>query len=359
MHAMATHGEQRVWFKGPKTPHWGCPGCGEAENYACRIACFKCGKSAPERIVAAAKRADKAARDKGGGGTAWQGGKKGDSSEVARLKESVAKLLQRLKAKPGEDGFEVVRTKKQKKAERKKAQEAGRTDAQPEAAEAPAKAAAPERERALEKLVKSLEASAGVDEGAAALLDVKRKELQALREQKKASIAAAKPWKPVADLEHKRRQKQRALEQARSSAVDARARFAQWQKDIQEQSAAKEAECANLEAEAVKAEVEFSQADRTYCEAAKGLAFASVGSASGLREVLLDIGGVSSPELAHAYAVSTALIKDAALTASERAKVIDGGVDALASTPEPPVGFEEERLLQQIEELDRQSKATI
>ena len=39
----------------PKSPPWGCK-CGEWRNWASRTACMSCGKEAPQRIVAAAKK---------------------------------------------------------------------------------------------------------------------------------------------------------------------------------------------------------------------------------------------------------------------------------------------------------------
>ena len=51
-------------LRGPREPVWGCQ-CGKHNNWACRIVC-SCGRPAPQRVINAAKKADKEARAQGG-----------------------------------------------------------------------------------------------------------------------------------------------------------------------------------------------------------------------------------------------------------------------------------------------------
>lgn len=48
-------------LRGPRKPFWGCGGCGQDENWACRTACRDCGKGAPRSVVDKAREADKKA----------------------------------------------------------------------------------------------------------------------------------------------------------------------------------------------------------------------------------------------------------------------------------------------------------
>ena len=49
--------KEKVFLPGPKQPLWGCSGCGMDGNWANRTTCRGCGKSAPWKVVAAAKAA--------------------------------------------------------------------------------------------------------------------------------------------------------------------------------------------------------------------------------------------------------------------------------------------------------------
>ncbi|CAK0857362.1 unnamed protein product [Prorocentrum cordatum] len=73
---------------GPKRPHWGCPRCGTANKWACRLQC-RCGARAPQRIISKARHEDNNAKadvnpkgqppSRGGG----SGGGRLDSSQLA------------------------------------------------------------------------------------------------------------------------------------------------------------------------------------------------------------------------------------------------------------------------------------
>ena len=99
------------FLKGPKTPFWGCGGCGEASNWACRMACRECGKAAPARVQQAAVAASqkvqgpKAAQTRAPAG-AWKAGPPRDElqllrKEIAALKEHV------VKQKEGQGGKQI------------------------------------------------------------------------------------------------------------------------------------------------------------------------------------------------------------------------------------------------------------
>ena len=45
-------------LKGPRKPLWGCGGCGEAANWACRLRCRCCQRHAPRSVQNAARQAD-------------------------------------------------------------------------------------------------------------------------------------------------------------------------------------------------------------------------------------------------------------------------------------------------------------
>ena len=45
-------------LRGPRQPLWGCGGCGEGANWACRTQCRACGKMAPRSVADRAKQAD-------------------------------------------------------------------------------------------------------------------------------------------------------------------------------------------------------------------------------------------------------------------------------------------------------------
>ena len=83
-------------LNGPKMPHWGCS-CGEAENWASRLQCRGCGKSAPGRVAAAAKEAAKVPQPQHRGPKgAWAKGPP-VPDEVAKLRKEVAGLKLQLK----------------------------------------------------------------------------------------------------------------------------------------------------------------------------------------------------------------------------------------------------------------------
>ena len=80
-----------VKFSGPRTPQWGCSGCG-AEHFRCRPTCRRCDNRAPARlrqeIAAAAKKA-------GGAAEGDARSKNVPESEVIRLRRRVKELEQR------------------------------------------------------------------------------------------------------------------------------------------------------------------------------------------------------------------------------------------------------------------------
>ena len=49
---------QQGLLRGPRQPRWGCGGCGEDANWACRTQCRACGKAAPRTVAERAKQAD-------------------------------------------------------------------------------------------------------------------------------------------------------------------------------------------------------------------------------------------------------------------------------------------------------------
>ena len=107
-HLAGHHGEAMPngdMLPGPRLPHWGCPSCGAANNWACRIRC-KCGKYAPTSLVNAAKlhagvgQPSHGSRDAQGTGSA--GGCHGPAAsvqDVRNLAKQVAELQKQLSQK--------------------------------------------------------------------------------------------------------------------------------------------------------------------------------------------------------------------------------------------------------------------
>ena len=81
-----------VYRVGPRTPNWGCGGCGTDGNWATRTVCRHCGKSAPNRIRAAAKQTHEIEEKK----------RAKDSSNSSN-QQTIAKLEEQLKAAKNEN----------------------------------------------------------------------------------------------------------------------------------------------------------------------------------------------------------------------------------------------------------------
>ena len=64
------HGQDdrgREMLPGPRSPHWGCSACGEDANWACRLFCKGCKRSAPQSVINKAKAATKQQAASGSG----------------------------------------------------------------------------------------------------------------------------------------------------------------------------------------------------------------------------------------------------------------------------------------------------
>ena len=64
------HGQDdrgRELLPGPRSPHWGCSACGEDANWACRLFCKGCKRSAPQSVINKAKAAAKQQAASGSG----------------------------------------------------------------------------------------------------------------------------------------------------------------------------------------------------------------------------------------------------------------------------------------------------
>ena len=62
---------------GPRKPEWGCS-CGQADNWACRVRCLRCDRSAPQSILGAARAAART----------WKAGKPAAALQGARDQQS-------------------------------------------------------------------------------------------------------------------------------------------------------------------------------------------------------------------------------------------------------------------------------
>ena len=83
--------DQRVVLRGPRSPPWSC-GCGRLDNWASRIKCVACGRAAPQRILAQARKADAAA------GSALAPASRGQARPAAgdRMQAQLAALQQKI-----------------------------------------------------------------------------------------------------------------------------------------------------------------------------------------------------------------------------------------------------------------------
>eukprot|EP00972_Heterocapsa_arctica_P085766 12638760-Heterocapsa_arctica.AAC.1 len=94
-----------VVLAGPRTPHWGCPKCGHADNWASRIRCQGCNASAPASRIAAAKAAAKTPAPYGHRQPQgqWAAGppKPKHDDTVAQLRKELQSLRNQIKGSPG------------------------------------------------------------------------------------------------------------------------------------------------------------------------------------------------------------------------------------------------------------------
>ena len=107
---MAPARDARDVLPGPKKPFWGCPKCGEDQNWASRVVC-RCGARASqkvcERAQAAAKKHAKEKEGSGGSGS----GKASDRGRSGPSASGASKELAELKAKLKEREKEIDRLK--------------------------------------------------------------------------------------------------------------------------------------------------------------------------------------------------------------------------------------------------------
>jgi len=76
--------DRREVLPGSRTPHWACPNCTRANNWACRIVC-RCGKEAPSSILNRARdQANKAGKDGGAADSSARGSEARSSSAGLR-----------------------------------------------------------------------------------------------------------------------------------------------------------------------------------------------------------------------------------------------------------------------------------
>jgi len=302
----------RVWFKGPKEPHWTCPseGCKATKNFACRVRCQLCDGRAPPEVFKAAKAADRAKAVADGKAKPTAGVAPGRDKELDDLRAQLKVLMEdkerRAREKNDEmeeGGFTISKTRAQTRKEKRQAPDTARKP--PPAAAGPGKspqshstvAAVREaeypdadfdgmedvdgsatteestRDKAdrLAKVVKGLEAlhEASPDEKVYETLVAKQKELDDTNTALKSEVAAAKPtWKSMREIEAKRAKKRQALEKAKTHKEQLESNLTDWleakmaeeagkRKDIE----AAQARCDEVASEVAALDQEFNDTD--------------------------------------------------------------------------------------------------
>jgi len=386
----------RVWFKGPKEPHWTCPaaGCKATKNFACRVRCQLCDGRAPPEVFKAAKAADraKAAADGSAKLPASQPGRDRVLDDLhAQLRVLMEDKERRAREKEEameEGGFSMAKTRGQKRKENKdkkvaaaKTASAGagaakapqprstvaaiRTVALPSAdddamedleEEVPEESHRDKAEK-LTKIIKVLETllEANDDVQVRATLDGKRQELEAVNGIIKQEVAAAKPtWKSIREIEAKRSKKRQLHDKAVASKDVLESKLEEWLETKSAEEAEKkkaidaaQARCSELEAEIAALDQEHNGAEERF-QLGK--------SNSALQDItkdLLDCPAEPPHEVLLALQSAHALIQGAVSTADARVAAAKEAGVAIAPADEACT-HEEARVHATVLELTRQ-----
>jgi len=370
----------RVWFKGPREPHWTCPadGCKASKNFACRVRCQLCDGRAPPEVFKAAKAADARAKATADGkAKPVVGLAPGRDKELADLRAQLRVLIEdkerRAREKEEEmeeGGFAVTKSRGQKRKEKKQA--AAATRKAPPAAAGAGKAiqsrstvaavrkedlpfadddgmedvdgsAASEettRDKAerLAKVVKGLEAllEANDDDQVRTTLEAKQKELDDANAAIKLEVAAAKPtWKSMREIEAKRSKKRQVLDKAKANKEQLESNLADWLEAKMAEEAEKrksieaaQARCDELAVEVAALDQEYNDADERF-KLGKGNTVLQ-----DITQCLLECPSDPSHEVVLALNSAHALIQGAKSTADARIAAAKAAGVAIAPADE-------------------------
>ena len=242
-------GENEV-LRGPRRPFWSC-GCGEADNFASRIACRSCLRDAPRSILNKARAAhERALATSGARGTAREGrGRRGNEKEKDSDKKTSA--LEELRKQIRELKLAVAATESAKTS----------STTAPEGDDE----AMGDCETSLDDLVASLAAltkSLGPEDPATVLVAARVREARQRRDADKPLAAK------VRTVVGRRDKAQTQLDKATAAEAKARAKLEEAQLEVTRAiDATQQARLALAQDEAVLADLQNALAQETSCRA--------------------------------------------------------------------------------------------
>jgi hypothetical protein len=187
---MAPYNTEHDVLTGTRTPYWSC-NCGKENNWASRIKC-QCGRSAPNRIINEARKADKLAKEQGGhrGDREYQGSFRGggkqdkQDEEIRKLQRKIADMENREGHGSYADRDKPSYAAAARRGQKKAALEEGITSAEAKGKDAESKSK--EQEKVLVASIKSIKE---LGEGKSKIIEALEEELADIR----AKRVAAKP----------------------------------------------------------------------------------------------------------------------------------------------------------------------